>query len=121
MGQASRRSWRIGQTEPVKVALVTYRDTLQADALTPVAKKLQSSLAVEGKLPEDGPRRLRRRPHARAGPEKDTDSVESVFEQARQVAAAAEALLVDEDWHAPEPAIIEADAVCGRRCPRRSP
>ena len=29
-------------------------NTLQADALKLVAKKLQSSLAVEGELPEDG-------------------------------------------------------------------
>ena len=31
-----------------------YRSTLQADALKLVAKKVQSSLAVEGELPEDG-------------------------------------------------------------------
>ncbi|MCY3568569.1 MAG: hypothetical protein OXH38_08065, partial [Chloroflexi bacterium] len=43
--------------------------------------------------------------------DEDGGSVESVFEQARQVAAEAEALLVDEGWHAPEPAIVEADAV----------
>ena len=54
MRQASRRSWRIGQTEPVQVVFMAYRNTLQADALKLVAKKLQSSLAVEGELPEDG-------------------------------------------------------------------
>ena len=54
MRQASRRSWRIGQTRPVKVVCMAYRNTLQADALKLVAKKLQSSLAVEGELPEDG-------------------------------------------------------------------
>ena len=54
MRQASRRSWRIGQTEPVQVVFMVYRNTLQADALTLVAQKLQSSLAVEGELPEDG-------------------------------------------------------------------
>ena len=52
--QASRRSWRIGQTRPVKVVFMSYKNTLQADALKLVAKKLQSSLAVEGELPEDG-------------------------------------------------------------------
>ena len=52
--QASRRSWRIGQTRPVQVVYLAYRQTLQADALTLVAKKLQSALAVEGELPEDG-------------------------------------------------------------------
>ena len=33
---------------------MSYRNTLQADALKLVAKKMQSSLAVEGELPEDG-------------------------------------------------------------------
>ena len=54
MRQASRRSWRIEQTRPVEVAFMSYRNSLQADALKLVAKKLQSSLAVEGELPEDG-------------------------------------------------------------------
>ncbi len=54
MRQASRRSWRIDQTQPVQVVFMAYRNTLQADALKLVAKKLQSSLAVEGELPEDG-------------------------------------------------------------------
>ena len=54
MRQALRRSWRIGQTRPVKVVFMAYRGTLQADALKLVAQKLQSSLAVEGELPEDG-------------------------------------------------------------------
>ena len=54
MRQASRRSWRIGQTRPVKVVFMSYKNTLQANALKLVAKKLQSSLAVEGELPEDG-------------------------------------------------------------------
>ena len=33
---------------------MSYRNTTQADVLKLVAKKLQSSLAVEGELPEDG-------------------------------------------------------------------
>ncbi len=37
-----------------------------------------------------------------------------MFDQARQVAAAAEALLVDEGWHAPEP-VVEAEAVADDR------
>ena len=121
MRQASRRSWRIGQTEPVQVVFMAYRNTLQADALKLVAQKLQSSLAVEGELPEDGlaaygdegdDLMLALARKIVAGDE-DAGSVESVFEQARQVAAEAEALLVDEEWHAPEPepAIVEAGAV----------
>ena len=68
MRQASRRSWRIGQTQPVQVVFMAYRNTLQADALQLVAKKLQSSLAVEGELPEaedDAPERRGRRPRVR--------------------------------------------------------
>ena len=66
MRQASRRSWRMGQTPslPVKVMYMAYRNTLQPDALKLIAKKLQSSLAVEGELPEDGLASLRRRPDA---------------------------------------------------------
>jgi len=76
-----------------------------------VAQKLQSSLAVEGELSEDGlaaygddgdDLMLALTRKIVAG-EEDAGSVESVFEQARQVAAEAEALLVDEGWHAPEP------------------
>ncbi len=54
MRQASRRSWRIGQRLPVRVVYLAYRGTLQTQALTLVAKKLQASLAVEGELTEDG-------------------------------------------------------------------
>ena len=116
MRQASRRSWRIGQTQPVQVVFMAYRNTLQADALKLVAKKLQSSLAVEGELPADGlaaygdegdDLMLALARKIVAG-EEDDGSVESVFEQARQVAAEAEALLVDEDWpeSEPEPAAL---------------
>ncbi|MCZ7579112.1 MAG: hypothetical protein M5U18_19545 [Dehalococcoidia bacterium] len=43
MRQASRRSWRIGQRRPVRVIYLAYRGTLQAQALTLVAKKLKAS------------------------------------------------------------------------------
>ena len=36
------------------MVFVAYRNSLQADALKLVAKKLQSSLAVEGELPWTG-------------------------------------------------------------------
>ena len=52
--QMSLRFWRIGQKRPAKVVFMAYWNTRQADALKLVAKKLQSSLAVEGELPEDG-------------------------------------------------------------------
>ena len=115
MRQASRRSWRIGQTQPVQVVFMACRNTLQADALKLVAKKLQSSLAVEGELPEDGlaaygndgdDLMLALARKIVAG-EEDADSVESVFAQAQRVAADAEALLVDAEWAAPEPVTAE--------------
>ena len=118
MRQASRRSWRIGQTQPVQIVFMAYRNTLQADALKLVAKKLQSSLAVEGELPEDGlaaygddgdDLMLALARKIVAG-EEDAESVESVFAQAQQVAAEAEALLVDAEWRAPEPVAVEVHA-----------
>ncbi len=54
MRQASRRSWRIGQKQPVEVRFLVYEETLQADALALVAAKLRSSLMIEGELPDDG-------------------------------------------------------------------
>ncbi len=111
MRQASRRSWRIGQTRPVKVVYMAYRNTLQADALKLVAKKLQSSLAVEGELPEDGlaaygddgddlMMALARK--IVSGEEDDAETVEQVFAAARNAEATSEELLVDDGWKAVE-------------------
>jgi hypothetical protein len=50
--QAARRSWRIGQTAPVRVFFAVYRTTMQEIALSLVAKKLEVALMVEGELPE---------------------------------------------------------------------
>ena len=106
--QASRRSWRIGQTRPVKVVFMSYRNTLQADALKLVAKKMQSSLAVEGELPEDGlaaygddgddmMMALARK--IVSGEEEDeAETMEEVFAQARNAESEAEELLVDDGW-----------------------
>ena len=118
--QASRRSWRIGQTRPVRVVYLAYRQTLQADALTLVAKKLQSSLAVEGELPEDGLAAygddgddllLALARQIVSGEAEETEPVEMVFAQAQAAADDAEALLVDADWQPvvePEPAVAAA-------------
>ncbi len=118
MRQASRRSWRIGQTRPVKVVFMSYRNTLQADALKLVAKKLQSSLAVEGELPEDGlaaygddgddlMMALARRIVSGDG-EDEAESVEEVFAKARDAEANSEEFLVDDGWKAVE---IEPETV----------
>ena len=113
MRQASRRSWRIGQTRPVKVVFMSYRNTLQADALKLVAKKLQSSLAVEGELPEDGlaaygddgddlMMALARKIVGGDEEDADAETVEEVFAQARDAEASAEEYLVDDGWKAVE-------------------
>ena len=110
MRQASRRSWRIGQKRPVKVVFMAYRNTLQADALKLVAKKLQSSLAVEGELPEDGLAAFgddgddlmlalaRQIVSGEKEADADGESVEAVFAQARDAEASAEEFLVDDGW-----------------------
>ena len=109
MRQASRRSWRIGQTRPVKVVFMSYRNTLQADALKLVAKKLQSSLAVEGELPEDGlaaygddgddvMMALARKIVNGAEEEDEAETIEDVLAQARDAEASAEEYLVDDGW-----------------------
>ena len=118
MRQASRRSWRIGQTRPVKVVFMSYKNTLQADALKLVAKKLQSSLAVEGELPEDGlaaygddgddlMMALARKIFS-GDEEEDAETVEQVFAQARDAEASAEEYLVDDGWKVVE---VEPEAV----------
>ena len=52
--QASRRSWRIGQTEPVRIYYLTYAETKQTQAIYLIAQKVATSLAVEGDLSSDG-------------------------------------------------------------------
>ena len=52
--QASRRSWRIGQREPVKVKFLYYQDTVQASCLRLMGKKLLVALAMEGKFASEG-------------------------------------------------------------------
>lgn len=52
--QASRRSWRIGQKQPVKVKFLAYADTMQENCLRLMGKKLLVSLAMEGKFANYG-------------------------------------------------------------------
>ena len=124
MRQASRRSWRIGQTRPVRVVFMAYRNSLQADALKLVAKKLQSSLAVEGELPEDGlaaygddgddlmlalARKIVNGDEGDlSADEAGEETVEAAFAQARDAEAVGEELLVDEGWHELQPEGVDA-------------
>ena len=117
MRQASRRSWRIGQTRPVKVAFMVYEKTIQTEALRLVAKKMQSSLAVEGELPEEGliafgddgqdlimtlARQIVNETEFQSG-----DSLDNIFARAREAERENERYLVDDEWHTAQD---EADA-----------
>jgi hypothetical protein len=52
--QASRRSWRIGQKQPVRVKFLAYAGTMQENCLRLMGKKLLVSLAMEGKFANHG-------------------------------------------------------------------
>ena len=132
MRQASRRSWRIGQDLPVRVIFMVYDGTIQTEALKLVANKMQSSLAVEGELPEDGLTAfgddsedlimtLAKQIVNDAGFQ-SAGSLERILAVAREAEAAGEDYLVEDDWYNPEgqaapevpeipgaPEILEAD------------
>lgn len=48
--QASRRSWRIGQENKVKVIFMTYSNTAQRKALSLISQKLSAANSLEGRL-----------------------------------------------------------------------
>lgn len=52
--QASRRSWRIGQTKPCRVVYLYYEATMQDRALALMGKKLTAAQALEGKFSSEG-------------------------------------------------------------------
>jgi hypothetical protein len=109
MRQASRRSWRIGQRQPVEVTFMVYEGTLQAEALALVAGKMRSALMIEGELPEDGLAALegdgqemllalaRRLTEEHSN---DGQSLEALFARRREAEAQGDDYLVSEDWHA---------------------
>jgi SNF2 family DNA or RNA helicase len=74
--QASRRSWRIGQKQPVKVIYLGYAGTSQMTCLELMAKKIMVSQSTSGDVPESGLEVLNQ----------DGDSVEVAL--ARQLVAA---------------------------------
>jgi superfamily II DNA or RNA helicase len=52
--QASRRSWRIGQKQPVDVFYLGYEGTAQIDCLSLMARKIAFSQSTSGDMPETG-------------------------------------------------------------------
>ena len=111
MRQASRRSWRIGQHQPVEVTYFVYEETLQAEALALVAAKMRSALMVEGELPEEGLAALEGdgqdmfvalARQLTEGRVQDGQSLEALFAQAQAVEADADGYLVEGVWEAPD-------------------
>ncbi len=105
--QASRRSWRIGQRQPVEVTYLVYEGTLQAEALALIAAKMRSALMIEGEIPEDGLAALegdgadlmlalaRRLTQEASG---EGQSLEALFAQTREHELEAEGYLIDGEW-----------------------
>jgi len=52
--QASRRSWRIGQQQPVDVHFLGFGDTAQIACLSLMAKKIAVSQSTSGDMPDTG-------------------------------------------------------------------
>lgn len=52
--QASRRSWRIGQTEPIKIIFLCYKNTLQEKCFQLIGGKLNAAGILEGNLSNEG-------------------------------------------------------------------
>lgn len=52
--QAARRSWRIGQTQPVRVIFMGYQASSQISCLQLMAKKIAVSQSTSGDIPESG-------------------------------------------------------------------
>lgn len=107
--QASRRSWRIGQTAPVEVTFLAYDGTLQADALGLVAAKTRASLMIEGDLPEEGLAALdedggdvvlalARRLAEPGDSDERRHALDMLFAEARQSEEEADELLVEGNW-----------------------
>ena len=54
MQQASRRSWRIGQKQDVRVFYLGYEDTAQTACLELMAQKIAVSQSTSGDMPDTG-------------------------------------------------------------------
>jgi hypothetical protein len=92
--QSSRRSLRPGQTKPVNVIFFVY-PTMEWRLLRLMAKKMQASLMVEGKLPGEG--------LVSFGEQEDEDEQDIYVQLAREVLASLEEdCVVDQEEEASE-------------------
>ncbi len=114
--QAARRSWRLGQRQPVRVYFLAAGGTIQEDAWALIAQKWNVSLAVEGELVTEGfatefdtggsilgelAKKLDRGEIGRA-------TAEAAFKRLKQAEAVAQAFLTEREAEAPK-AVMEVE------------
>ena len=94
--QSSRRSWRIGQKNHVKLYYLYYKGTMQEQALNLMGAKLEASMGVEGRFSEEGliamssgDDMMNAVAKAIVGKLKPTDSVENIWKRMRDKAGIA--------------------------------
>jgi SNF2 family DNA or RNA helicase len=103
--QASRRSWRIGQEQPVKVYYLNYLSTMQEKALALMASKMETALAVEGDLSDKGLVALA----------EGDNSI--LIELARTLVEQQEMPGLEETWQSYQQQVMQADAFLGDEQP----
>ena len=86
--QASRRSWRIGQKQAVRVTFLGFADTAQISCLALMAKKIAVSQSTSGDMPDTGLDVLN----------SDGDSIEVTL--AKQLLGKSDSILQPANWHA---------------------
>ena len=136
--QASRRSHRIGSDRPVRVVYLCYEDSVGATALSLLAAKIQSSLAIEGRFSMEGLAAMSDSTDittalaaSLVGELRDVESAETIWRrvaelEAQQVQAtpaeqplvasapeADTALPVDPELQAPEPIMLGSEVAPG--------
>ena len=103
--QASRRSWRIGQKDAIRVGFLVYSGTAQETCLRLMGKKLLVSLAMEGKLDGGGLQAMDEDDDVLTAMARELVTHQGVGEEA---AAVWRALQQSRDEHAPSAVAIEA-------------
>ncbi len=103
--QASRRSWRIGQDQPVKVYYLSYLQTMQETALSLIASKMETALAIEGDLTDKGLTALAQSENS------------MLIELARSLVDKPGFLDLEEAWQSFQEGELQADALLGDEQP----
>jgi hypothetical protein len=111
--QASRRSWRIGQRQSVRVFYLHYEETMQSSCLRLMGRKLLVSLAMEGKFSREGLQSLDENDDMLTAMARELVTENGVGESAAQVwrqIQAENSSILNAATTAPEPAQLVEDA-----------